>query len=276
MTSSGSLVTAALQLFMQRIASGDYEPPLLPDTVRRAMNLGQDRRASFDQLASVVQTDPAFAAQLLRLANSPLFGGLQSVGTLSAALSRVGIAGLRELLLAASVNEILVVPGDPGLSARLQRRGLAVAVCAQTIAEEVDLQSEEAFTAGILHDVGLPLAFGLIHVYRRQLPTQLVSSPELQRVLAEQVHTTLGEQLGRAWRLPTAVVEVLGQHHDPESPAGDRSLVRCVTGARTLADLLGMEPEGQPIPEDCRALQVLGIDVYRAEELAARAATRLL
>jgi len=275
MAGSSSLVTSALQLFLRRITTGDYEPPLLPDTVRRAMQLGQNKRTSFAELASVVQTDPAFAAQLLRLANSPLFGGREPVASLSAAFGRIGIVGLRELLLAASMNEILVVPGDPGLSARLQRRGLAVAVCAQTIAEEIGLETEDAFTAGILHDVGLPLAFGLIHDYRRQLPYQLVSSPELQRVLAEQVHTTLGEELGRAWRLPTPVVEVLGQHHDPQSAAGDRSLARCVTGARTLADYLGTEPEGQPIPEDCRALQSLGIDVYKAEELAAHAAARL-
>jgi hypothetical protein len=37
-----------------------------------------------------------------------------------------------------------------------------------------------------------------------------------------------------------------------------------------------MEPEGQPIPEDCRALQALGIDVHRAEELAEQAAGRLV
>lgn len=275
MSDSAPLVEVALGLFLQRISAGDYEPPLMPETVRRAMSIGQDERASFAELSSVVQTDPGFAAQLLRLANSPLFGGLEPVATLSAALGRIGMAGLRDLLLAASVNEILVVPGDPGLSSRLQRRALAVAVCAQTLAEACDLDAEEAFTAGILHDVGLPLAFGLIHTYRRQLSPELVASPELQRVLAERVHTTLGEELGRAWRLPSAVTDVLGQHHDPRSPAGDRSLVRCVTGARTLADLLGLEPEGQPLPEDCQALQALGVDRVRAEQLAVEAGQRL-
>jgi HD-like signal output (HDOD) protein len=195
---------------------------------------------------------------------------------LSEALDRIGPEGLRELLLGASMNEILVVPGDPGLPVRLQRRGLAVAVCAQVIAETKDIDPQEAFTAGILHDVGLSLAFGLIYAFRRQLPQSLVASPELQRALAEQLHTTLGEELGRAWRLPTAIVEVLGQHHDPESPAGSHSLTRCVTAARTLADLLGMEPEGQPTPEDCLALQALGIDGYRAEELAEQAAGRFV
>jgi HD-like signal output (HDOD) protein len=275
MSDSESLVASALQLFLRRISSGDYEPPLMPDTVRRAMDLGQNRQASFDELGLVVRTDPAFAAQLLRLANSPLFGGREPVANLSAALGRIGLTGLRELLLAASMNEILVVPGDPGLSVRLQRRGLAVAVCAQVLAEDTDLDTEDAFTGGILHDLGLPLAFGLIYVYRRKLPQSLVSSPELQRVLAEQVHTALGEELGRAWRLPTALVEVLGQHHDPGSPAGDRSLVRCVTAARTLADQLGMEPEGLPTPEHCPAFEALGIGLERAQELAAEAASRL-
>jgi len=248
----------------------------MPNTVRRARKVGLDERASKAALEAVVQTDSAFAAQVLRLANSPLFGGRSRVTSLSHALKRIGPEGLRDLLLAVSTNEILVVPGDPSLPARLQRRGLAVAVCAQVIAEKVGFDPEEAFTAGILHDVGLPLAFGLIYAYRGQLPQSLVSSPELQRALAEQVHTTLGEELGRAWRLPTALVEVLGQHHDSESPAGDRSLARCVAAARTLADLLGMEPEGQPIPEDCRALQALGIDVYQAEQLAEEAANRLV
>lgn len=276
MSASASLVTNALGLFLRRVGAGDFEPPLMPDTVRRARSVGQDERASNSAVEAVVQTDPAFAAQVLRLANSPLFSERSAVTSLSKALDRIGPAGLRELLLAASTNEILVVPGDPSLPARLQRRALAVAVCAQVIAETSDLDADEAFTAGILHDVGLPLAFGLIYAYRRKLPQSLVSSPELQRALAEQVHTTLGEQLGRAWHLPSALIEVLGQHHDPESPAGDRSLARCVTAARTLADLVGMEPEGQPIPEDCRALQSLGIDVYRAEQLAELAASRLV
>lgn len=276
MSGSASLVTNALGLFLRRVGEGDFEPPLMPNTVRRARKIGLDERASKSELEAVVQTDPGFAAQVLRLANSPLFGGRSPATSLRQALERIGPAGLRDLLLAVSTNEILVVPGDPSLPARLQRRGLAVAVCAQVLAETVGLEADEAFTAGILHDVGLPLAFGLIYAYRRQLPQSLVSSPELQRALAEQVHTTLGEQLGRAWRLPSALVEVLGQHHDPESPAGDRSLARCVTGARTLADFVGMEPEGQPLPEDCRALQVLGVDVYRAEQLAELAASRLV
>ena len=276
MVTPPSLVTNALGLFLRRVTSGDFEPPLMPETVRRAMKLGRDQRASLAELGAVVQGDPAFAAQLLRLANSPLFGGRPAVSSLSAAFDRIGLDGLRELLLGASMSEILVVPGDPGLPVRLQRRGLAVAVCAQVIAETKDIDPQEAFTAGILHDVGLSLAFGLIYAFRRQLPQTLVASPELQRALAEQLHTTLGEELGRAWRLPTALVEVLGQHHDPESAAGSHSLTGCVTAARTLADLLGMEPEGQPIPEDCRALQALGIDVHRAEELAEQAAGRLV
>ena len=208
MPDSGPLVQSALELFVERVSSGGFEPPLMPDTVRRAMNLGQNEGASFAELSAVAQTDPALAAQLLRLANSPLFGGLEPVTSLKAAFGRIGIGGLRELLLAASMNEILVVPGDPGLSSRLQRRALAVAVCAQTLAEACDLDREAAFTGGVLHDVGLPLAFGLMQLLRRQLPSALVESPELQRVLAERVHTTLGEELGRAWELPTEIIEV--------------------------------------------------------------------
>ena len=220
------------------------------------------------EIRAIVGADPSFAAQLLRLANSPLFVGRPPCVSLDDALDRIGLRGLQELLLGAAEAEILVVPGDPGLGDRMQRRALAVAVCSEALAEQLGRDPSDAFTAGLLHDLGLPLALGLIHSHRRRLPLNFVASPELQRALADQIHTVLGEELGRAWRLPSVLVEVLGQHHDSESPAGVESLARLVTGARTITDFMEIEPEGQPIPEDCRALQSLGVSRLQAETVA--------
>ena len=257
----------AADILVRKVREGDIQLPLMPLTVERAIELTRDPTSSYLGLTAVIESDPALTAQLLRLANSEHFEGEEPVGGLRMALLRIGLNGLRELLLIASVGDVLVLPDDTELSRGMQLRATAVGLAAQGIARRIDLNDDAAFTAGILHDVGWPLAYGMMRAARHELPEALVRSKRLQHQLVEAVHELLGMELARAWGMPEHTALAIGNHHRPEGAAGARQLARCVCAARTVADAAGIVPEGEGDLDACSALAGLGLGDATAREV---------
>lgn len=252
----------ALEVLIDRLESGKFTLPLMPKTVRQAIDLTRDPNSSFVGLSTIIETDPPLSGQLLKLANSPLFGGMNRVGSLKQALIRVGLDGVRELLLVASTSRILVVPGNRRLTDRLQHRAVAVALAANALAHRRGDTGDEAFTAGVLHDVGLAVAWQLIKECKGSLPEGVRDDVHAQKALADRVHTELGARLAKAWRLPPGTAAVLRWHHEPQGAGSAGKLTRYVAAGIELADHLGVYPErpGGPALQHRAAIQALELD----------------
>ncbi len=254
------LCQQARSVFLKIIRRGEFRPPLMPNTVREAIDLTHNPNSSFIGLSSVIERDPPLTANLLKLANSPLYGARDRVGGLRRALTRVGLNGIREVLMIAAMAEVLVVPGDRAMTDRLQERAIGVALAAHGIARRVKLNDDEAFTAGVLHDVGWALAYGLMRRARRFLPDQLNHDPEKQECVARALHGELGLELAMAWSLPEETAEAIGYHHRPgRAPTAPR-LAYCIQAARKLVDRAGLHPEDpESVDLGCSGFDVLGL-----------------
>jgi HD-like signal output (HDOD) protein len=233
----------AREILIEALRAGTFQLPLMPSTVRQAMVLTRDPKSSFVGLSGIIETDPTLTGQLLKLANSPLFGGMQQVGSLKHALIRIGLDGVRELLLIASTSRMLVVPGNRRLTDRLQQRAVAVALTANCIAHRRGQDGDSAFTAGILHDVGQAVAWQLIRDCRARLPSTLNDDVHAQKALADSVHESVGGRLGIRWNLPEETIAAMEQHHDPDPDEPEHALARIVAAARWIVDDLGVYPE---------------------------------
>lgn len=265
----------ARALLMSRLAAGSFKLPLMPTTVRDALNLTHDPKSSFVGLSGLIETDPPLTGELLRLANSPLFGGMQRVGSLKHALIRIGLDGIRELLLIASTARMLVVPGNRRLTDRLQRRAVAVALTANCVAHRRQQEGDDAFTAGILHDVGLAVAWQLVKDCRRELPALFADDVHAQKRLADACHQGVGGKLGLAWNLPDETVAALERHHDPDPVAKEHRLARIVAASLHIVDDLGIYPEevgGLPAHEQptVQALNLFGEELREIKAIVAR------
>ncbi len=228
------------------------EVPLLPGVALEAMAMAGQPDVPIRRIASILAHDAALAAHLLRVANSPLYGSGPRIARLPEALVRLGVQGLRQMLYAAAARRVLSVSGRPALSARMQTRAYAVAVGASAIGGAISADPDGSFVAGLLHDVGWAVVYGLAARSDSRLPAACRDDEHLDEI-AEHLHQEVGSVLAEQWNLPPQVVAAIGYHHDPGAAMTGSQMAHVVAAAVRLCDTLHIEPFDPvtgPIEED--------------------------
>lgn len=199
----------------------DLEPEDLPVPDKQVMQLIQYTLrddARVDTLTQLISVNPALTAQLLGLVNSAFFGFRQKIKTISDAVVAMGMESLRNLVLCFAVKEALSKKKIPGFDIDTFwedsiRRGVA----AKQIGYLVNGPVEEAFTAGMLQDIGLLVLFYMEPEKVDRWPLLRSSLPALRHEMEEELfHTThdnVGALLSKKWNLPKSYTMAIGYHH---------------------------------------------------------------
>jgi putative nucleotidyltransferase with HDIG domain len=232
---------------LQQLVQAVRDLPALPEVVVRVMRLAEDPRTDAQSIARVIATDQAMAARVLKLANSAFYGLPRRVSTLSEAVVILGFRTIKNLAIAASTFELLnrEVAGYWLQRGELWRHSLACAIGAQLIARRVRLPvSEEAFVAGLLHDIGKVA----INLFVREQFDQIMERALQDRipfVEAEQAvlgfnHAMAGGLIAEKWNLPPLLVSVIKYHHQPSSAPEKEPMISVVHLADLLSITMGM------------------------------------
>ncbi|MGQ9881089.1 MAG: HDOD domain-containing protein [Armatimonadota bacterium] len=232
---------------LQQLVQTIRDLPALPEVVVRVMRLAEDPRSDAQSIARVIATDQAMAARVLKLANSAFYGLPRRVSTLSEAVVILGFRTIKNLAIAASTFELLnkEIAGYWLQRGELWRHSLACAIGAQLIAQRVRLPvGEEAFVAGLLHDIGKVA----INLFVREQFDQIMECALRDRipfVEAEQAvlgfnHATAGALIAEKWNLPPSLVSVIRYHHQPSQMSEPEALVSVVHLADILSITLGI------------------------------------
>lgn len=219
--------------------------PLLSGAARKTYEASLDPDTSIDEIESLLEHDASLTANLLKLANSAHYGGAQPTLTIHGAMSRVGFRGLREMLMVVAAGRVLRIPGHPEVTDHLLARAPAVAYTSRRVAETLGVNGEACFTAGLLHDIGLPVAYLTAARSRAQLPPEIADGgPDALLELARHAHQAVGQRVGHRWNLAPATVCAIGNHHDPaQGPSKGRKAAWVVAVAMALVDSVGFHPE---------------------------------
>ena len=135
-----------------QVAAGFGDLPTLAPVAVEVLRLADDDRASLEDIADVISRDPGLAAQLLKVANSPMYGMGGDVASLGRAAS---ILGLRTVKLLSLSFAVVTETGGDGHDAVIWRRTLAGSALAQSIANRFDRRlQDEAFIAALLANLG--------------------------------------------------------------------------------------------------------------------------
>jgi len=199
----------------------DFEPEDLPIPNKQVMQLIQYTLrddASIDTLTKLISVNPALTAQLLGLVNSAFFGFRQKMQTVSDAVVAMGMDSLRNLVLCFAVKEALSHKDIPGFDIDTFwedsiRRGVA----AKQIGYLIDGPVEEAFTAGMLQDVGLLVLFFMEPDKADRWPLLRSNLPkkryEMEEELFHTTHDDVGALLAKKWNLPESYILAIAYHH---------------------------------------------------------------
>jgi HD-like signal output (HDOD) protein/ActR/RegA family two-component response regulator len=219
--------------------------PSFPTLYLDIMKELESQNSSIQGIAKIVAQDPSITAKILQVANSAAFGLPEQVSDPVEAVQHLGMTTVRSLVLSAQVYSSFA-PGRlqtfsaDALWAHLMKCGdLARTIMRRERAEFAE--SEDAFTAGMLHDMGkLMLADSLPEEFRKALALaeeERISLPEAELEIFGATHAGLAAYLFGLWGLPAAIVEAVAFHDTPErSDLKQFSALTAVHVANALSD----------------------------------------
>lgn len=237
------------------------EVSTLPTVAAEVLRVAADDSSSARDLVQVVQQDPALAAKLLRMVNSAYYSTRNRVSDLQSAVSLIGFKEVRNLAMTVYVSRLFKDAGTYRTYCRLAlwQHLIAVANAARLAAQSFGKgRPDEAYLAGLLHDVGLILEDQYVHrrfcqVLDRVQPDVLTWRVEREIMCFD--HTELGAYVAKKWGFHDSVTAAIRFHHLPDEGTGPHqevvdlvALANYVCGRRGLTSL-GVEnvpapPEG--------------------------------
>ena len=229
--------------------------PPFPDAVQRVMTMLRDPAIQLTKVAEVVSLDQGFAGKVLRMANSAYFGLPRQVHNVTEALVLLGFANVKNVLISASVGNILFdgVQSYGMPAGKLWAHSVGAAYGAQILSRKVEVRLYSmAFSAGLLHDVGkVAIDRALGREERRYLFDLVRTMDELEaeRQVVGITHAEVGSQICRKWNLPNEITEAVGCHHLPAQCELGRNLAGLVSTANICARIL-LADTGEIMPRD--------------------------
>lgn len=255
----------SLQALVARVKSLPSVPTLYTELLRQL----KAPEASMDDVARIIASDTAMTAKVLQLANSAFFGVRQHMVDPKDAVFYLGFDTVKGLALTVRVFSAFAGSGCPRFSvSSLAQHSVLTGTLARKLAQAIHLPDqaiEDAFMAGLLHDIGkLVLVDALPGKYDQALRMAAAGSApcwEAEQKVFGTSHAEIGTYLLWIWGLPGAVVEAVAYHHAPgRCPAQRASPLTAVHVANRLAHRRGAQSDPAGLADlDCAYLERLGL-----------------
>lgn len=252
--------SAGVDALRERLAECDAAIPMLPDFAIKVIELVRDPDVSIAQLSGIVSKDPVLASRLLGLANSAYFASMQDISTVQEAIVRMGTGAVRNLVVTVcfySRMQDRKVYGERGKP--LLEHGIGTAYMARLLSDPADLDGDESFMYGLLHDIGKMVILKVAHDSYRQ--SGLVVAPDALEQVITELHPTVGARVLRRWHLPAMLDEPIVYHHNWQGATIAPKKAALTYFANKLSHRygFGVEPDQTELLDD-PACAMLGID----------------
>lgn len=218
--------------------------PPFPAVAIKALQLVSSGHAQFRELNEMLKIDTALSSEILRVANSALYGIPEVFESVSRATVYLGLERTRGVILTVAMRRYFGEESGAAWVQNCWRHSLGCALIAEGIAQKTKRAEQDvAYTASLMHDMGrLAIAVAYPDEYGGFLTksTEQVSPAVLQqeRDLFGVSHCEAGSSLASFWQLPETLASVMSQHHEPAAQ-GDSdllSIVRLSCRAATALD----------------------------------------
>lgn len=187
-----------------------------PEIVSKIIKIDVDSNHCFRELDQLLRSDQGTASLVLRVANSTIYNRGKKINTLPVAISILGINIIRSLTVLALTRSIFTQSENDLIRLHVWHHSLLTAIASQNICKELggEKHCEEAFIAGLLHDVGKILLFShYTEEYVDALDYSLknnCSAFEAEQKLLGIDHLEVGQQAVKEWKLPDHFASYMG------------------------------------------------------------------
>lgn len=234
--------------------------PPLPQALLRLMQRADDEAATIEDLAEVVKQDPGLSTHILTAANSAALRRSNPIQDIRSAVTVLGTRLIRSIATCLAVQRLF--DDQPAGQVRADlgafwRHSLVVAETADALARATGYpQPDEAYLAGLLHNIGIPLLLGSLGPQYAEL--LLKNNDEDSLVAGERStlgthHGEIGTWLADQWRLDSALGDAILFHHAPAEQ---------IVTATPLPQLVWLADQVHRNPDRLGQLETVALEMF--------------
>lgn len=259
-----------IDLIRTRLEAGDVELPVFDNIAIEIHREARENRLDAEGICKILEKDTTLVSEVLRMANSSFFSGLAEVRSLRDACVRLGVKQIAAIVFSVSAKRLYSASKGPFKSRllRLWQHATAVSIGARWVATRAGYRNlnDEAFVAGLLHDVGKLSLLRIIEDIAKD--TELGLNDTLVDMTLAHLHCEHGARLLEIWNVPTIYRDVVVHLEDDQ--VGDSQLtlaiVRLVDKACALEGISDL-PDPTIALESLPEVALLGISDIDVAEL---------
>jgi putative nucleotidyltransferase with HDIG domain len=214
----------------------------LPDVAAEVMALCQQSFSDALRIEKSVTRDPFISAQIVSVANSPMFAPRMPIVSVRDAIVRIGLSNVNDIVMMVVTSSTMFrIRGFDEHVTKVTARFPATALASRIIASTLRLPMEAAFTAGLLHDIGDLVLLDRC-VRTGKIKTETAQEPVMHGVIMDSLHANhckVGAAVCTVWKLPSSTVEAAAHHHDYKL-GGHHFSANLVAAADAFADAMGV------------------------------------
>lgn len=220
----------------------------LKSVATRAIQLAEDERSAAMDLATVISSDQALTSKLLKLSNSAYYGYARRISNVREAVILLGMRTVRSVAISSAIIDAFRLPefDSGGFDQDLfWAHSVSVGIVAEVVARDTRVaRPEDAFTAGVLHDVG-KLAMVLCEPDSFAEVIDLVNREDMRYREAELAvfgigHEHVGARLAERWKFPEPLVASIRDHHPPKGVPAIETMSDVVAAANLACNREGL------------------------------------
>ena len=217
--------------------------PPFPQVAIRVLQLANNENVQLHQLCELISSDPAFASEVLTVANSVLYSPRYPSSNILQAIAVLGANTLQGMCITVGARAYLGKSMSHPSMRGLWRHNLACAIIAERLATAGSLDKDTAYTSGILHDIGRialaviqPKEYASLLGSHRGTPDSIL---EGERQLFGWDHCETGLRLISEWKLPSDFSAIVSEHHCAKGPEATWGMAELVKTSCRMADSAG-------------------------------------
>lgn len=259
----------------QRLINCIDRMPAMPHVAQEAIEVIDNPRSTAKQVGEIITKDMILSGRILRIANSAFYGFPRQIKSVLDAIVILGFETVKNLTIAATVQKLFnkKMDGYGIKSGELWRHSIGCALCSEAVAQNLKLDTDEAFISGLMHDVG-KIVLDRFMKEESQKVLELVIEKNFNFTSAERMtlgydHAQIGSKIAIKWNLPVNIVKAIEYHHKPESLKKEPKIAAIVrlSDAICMMHGIGMGGDELVLERDQAILDILGISKEQAGDL---------